>query len=131
MSQSITLQQNEGAYTVSRLHPDDAIPYWADGRGFVSITRTDEELSIVCLTERVPPGVRAEIGWTCYKFLGPFAFEAAGIILAVVRPLSENGMGVFVLSTFDGDIILLKSKDANIAERILKEAGHLILHPAA
>jgi hypothetical protein len=74
--------------------------------------------------------VRAEIGWTCYKFLGPFAFEAAGIILAVVRPLSENGMGVFVLSTFDGDIILLKSKDANIAERILKEAGHLILHPA-
>jgi len=123
MSQSITLQQNEGAYTVSRLNP-------ADGRGFVSITRTDEELSIVCLTERVPPGVRAEIGWTCYKFLGPFAFEAAGIILAVVRPLSENGMGVFVLSTFDGDIILLKSKDANIAERILKEAGHLILHPA-
>ena len=131
MSQSITLQRNEGAYTVSRLNPDAAIPSWADGRGFVSITRTDEELSIVCLTERVPPGVRAEIGWTCYKFLGPFAFEAAGIILAVVRPLSENGMGVFVLSTFDGDIILLKSKDANIAERILKEAGHLILHPAA
>ena len=128
MSQSITLQRNEGAYTVSRLNPDDAIPSWADGRGFVSITRTDEELSIVCLTERVPPGVRAEIGWTCYKFLGPFAFEAAGIILAVVRPLSENGMGVFVLSTFDGDIILLKSKDANIAERILNEAGHLILH---
>jgi hypothetical protein len=126
----ITLEQATGEYAVSRLPAEAPIPPWADGPGFVTISRSPFELSVVCLASRVPAGMTTEAGWTCLRFVGPFAFGATGIILSVVRPLSEGGLGVFVVSTFDGDHILIKSSDLADALRLLGQAGH-ILRPAA
>ena len=127
MSRQISLQRQEGAYSVARLDPGEPVPDWAEGAGFASITRTDDELSIICLDERIPSGAKAARGWVCYKFMGPFAFEAAGVILTVIRPLSENGIGVLVVSSFDGDIIFIRSSDTKAAEDLVQQAGHRLV----
>lgn len=126
-AKSIQLRQLQGTYAISRLEPGSAIPEWADGPGFVSISRSDDELSIACLQERVPATCQTDSNWVCLKFIGPFAFGETGIVLSVIRPLSEAELGVFVVSTFDGDHLLLKEADATAGIRILTEAGHRLL----
>lgn len=127
MAARIKLKQLPGLYVISRLDAGDGIPAWADGPGFVSITRTDDELSVVCLQDRVPDSVRQDGEWVALKLQGPFAFDETGIVLSVIRPLSENGLGIFVVSTFDGDHLLVKAGDQEAARRLLGEAGHTLL----
>ena len=124
---SITLEQASGEYAVSRLDAAAPIPAWADGDGFVSISRSRQELSIVCAAARVPPGTVSEKEWSCWRFVGPFAFGATGIVLSVVRPLSLGGLGVFVVSTYDGDHLLLKTQDLPAAVQLLEAAGHVLM----
>lgn len=123
----ITLEQAQGEYAVSRLDAAAPIPAWADGDGFVSISRSAHELSIVCAAARVPPGTVSESAWSCWRFVGPFAFGTTGIVLSVVRPLSLGGLGVFVVSTYDGDHLLLKTQDLPAAVRLLNDAGHVLI----
>ena len=125
---SITLEQAAGEYAVSRLDATAPIPAWADGDGFVSISRSRQELSIVCAAARVPPGTVSEKEWSCWRFVGPFAFGATGIVLSVVRPLSLGGLGVFVISTYDGDHLLLKTQDLPAAVQLLEAAGHVLIN---
>ncbi|MDX8438326.1 ACT domain-containing protein [Mesorhizobium australafricanum] len=127
MAAGIRLKQLPGLYAISRLEAGHGIPDWADGLGFVSITRTEDELSITCRQDRVPNVVRQDGGWVAFKFEGPFAFGETGIVLSVIRPLSENGLGIFVVSTFDGDHLLVKAADQAAAARLLGDAGHTLL----
>lgn len=127
MAICVRLKQLPGFYAVARLPAGETIPGWADGPSFVSITRTDDELSIVCLQDRVPDSVRQDGDWVAFKLQGPFAFDETGIVLSVIRPLSENGLGIFVVSTFDGDHLLVKATDQAAARRFLVEAGHILL----
>lgn len=127
MAARIKLKQLNGVYGIARLDAADPIPAWADGNGFVSISRTDDELSIVCLQERIPNGVKQDRDWSCFKFEGPFAFGETGIVQSVIQPLSENDIGVFVVSTFDGDHLLVKAEDMARARELLIDAGHTLL----
>lgn len=123
----VRLGRLQGSYAVSRLAPTAPIPPWADGDGFVSISRSGAELSVVCRAERVPAGVTIDTGWTCYGFVGPFAFDETGIVSSVIGPLSEAGIGIFVVSTFDGDHMLVKQADVDRAEPLLAAAGHILI----
>ncbi|MGB3500543.1 MAG: ACT domain-containing protein [Mesorhizobium sp.] len=123
----ITLRALDGEYAIARLEADAAIPGWADGPGFVSISRSDEELSVVCLAARVPADIRHDAGWSCLKFHGPFAFDETGIALAVIRPLSDAGIGIFFVSTFDTDYLLLKAENMSRAKALLTQAGHKLV----
>lgn len=123
---SVTLKELPGDYAVARLPRGSAIPDWADGEGFVSIGRTEDELSVVCLAVRVPDGVRSDAGWTVYKFEGPFEFTETGIALSVIRPLSEEGISIFLVSTFDTDYLLIKTADRERAGPLLVAAGHVL-----
>jgi uncharacterized protein len=124
---SVKLERLAGTYSVCRVGPSSPIPDWADGAGFVSISRSTEELSIVCLAERAPSGIRQDAGWTCYRFVGPFAFDETGIVSSVIGPLSDAGIGIFVVSTFDGDHMLIKETDIARAEAIFLGSGHALL----
>lgn len=130
MSKSIRLQQLSGTYAIARLEPTDPLPAWADGGGLVSICRNIDELSIVCLQERIPGGIKTDQDWTAFRFVGPFAFGETGIVLSVIRPLSDGGLGVFVVSTFDGDHLLLKTTDVPQGRALLEDAGHKLAHEA-
>ncbi|MCQ1851141.1 ACT domain-containing protein [Neorhizobium galegae] len=127
MAPRITLRELAGSYAIARLEAADRIPAWADGDGFVSINRTDDELSIACRKERVPSGIKQDGSWTCYKLQGPFAFGETGIVLSVIQPLSENGIGIFVVSTFDGDHLLIKTTDKPKVRELLQAAGHTLV----
>lgn len=122
----VKLQRLPETYAIAQLQPSAAIPSWCDGDGFVSISRADDELSIVCRQERIPPEVRSDRDWCCYKVVGPFAFDETGILLSVLAPLSGNGLGIFAISTFNGDFVLVKQADRAAAERHLQEAGHVL-----
>lgn len=115
-----------GRYTVARLDPGAVIPAWADGDGFVSITRNRSELSILCRSERVPADIRQDGGWICYHLPGPFAFDDTGVVLSVIQPISSNGIGIFVVSTFDGDHIMVKEEHREDATRHLVAVGHRV-----
>ncbi|GAB3124463.1 ACT domain-containing protein [Novispirillum itersonii] len=123
----VTLQQWDGLYAVAQLPPDAPFPGWITGPGMVTLTRADDELSVVCRQDRIPAdGVRVDRDWCCLKLLGPFAFNETGIVLSVIRPLSENGLGIFVVPTFNGDFLLVKAADLPVAETLLTQAGHTV-----
>lgn len=127
MAAKVRLKRLAGAYSVCRLEPIAEIPRWANGEGFVSISRSDDELSIVCRSLRVPGEVKQDGGWTCYRFVGPFAFDETGIVSAVIGPLADAGIGIFVVSTFDGDHMLIKQAEVTRAEPVLAASGHTLL----
>ena len=124
MAVQVKLEILSGAYAISRLERTAAIPAWADGEGFVAIARTEDELSVVCLAGRVPAGVKSDDRWRCLKFVGPFAFDETGIAAAVLNPLAEAAIGIFLVSTFDTDYLLVKADDLARTRQALAKAGH-------
>lgn len=126
MTKKIQLNLLEGKYAISRLHGTAPIPAWAEGTGFVSISRSHDELSIVCREDRVPEDTQSERNWLCLRFVGPFSLYETGIVLAVVQPLAEGGIGVFVISSYDGDHLLIKNDDLLHAQMLLQNAGHTL-----
>lgn len=113
-----------GRFAVCRFDAQDPIPSGIAGSNLVSITRTPDELSIVCAEALVPEGPRCEKGWKCIVVQGPIPFTATGILASVLVPLAEAAVGVFAISTFDTDYILLKEAQLGEAVAALKEAGH-------
>jgi uncharacterized protein len=126
MSTMLTIDVLTGSYAVSQFDPDAAIPGWADGPGVVSIGRTPEELSIVCLEGRVPAGVTTEGDWRCLMFRGPFAFDQTGILASVAEPLAHAKIGIFAISTFNTDYLMVKAKNLDRAVGALRAVGHVV-----
>jgi uncharacterized protein len=123
----ITLQFSllEGRFAVCRFAADSEVPTWTFGTGqLMSVTRTADELSIVCIENRVPLEIKAERGWLCLKLHGPFPFSETGILTAFVKPLSNRGISIFAISTFDTDYVLIKEESWSNARKALEEAGH-------
>ncbi len=120
----LTLSVLDASFSVCRLAPDAGIPPWVPTKGLVSITRTAEELSIVCPSDAVPDSVRTERGFRGLKIEGPFEFSLTGILLAVIGPLGDAGISIFALSTYDTDYVLVKKKDLNQAVSVLSAFGH-------
>lgn len=102
------------------------MPIWADGPGFVSLTRTADELSIVCASDRVPAGVTAEPGWRALKLHGPFPLTQTGVLAAILAPLAAARVPIFALATFDTDYVLVPEARLDDALRALRSAGHEI-----
>ncbi|MBI3567987.1 MAG: ACT domain-containing protein [Gemmatimonadetes bacterium] len=114
-----------GEWAVVRLGADDAVPTWAlAGDRFCSVTRTDDELSVVCPAAVVPADARAERGWAAIALAGPFPFEMVGVLASCAQPLAEVGVSIFVSSTFDTDWLLVKHAQLDAAVVALTRAGH-------
>ncbi len=113
-----------GPYTIVRLDPNAAVPDWATRGEFTSITRTTDELSIVCPADNLPADVHSPHHWICLKLEGPFPFNLTGVLLAFIEPLSSNGIPIFAISTYDTDYVLIQEEFAGAALNFLQEAGH-------
>jgi uncharacterized protein len=90
----------------------------------MSITRTADELSVVCAEDAVPADIRAERGFLCLAVTGPLDFAATGILASLAAPLAEAGISIFVLSTFDTDLLLIRQALLPQAVAVLRAAGH-------
>ncbi|MGA9533441.1 MAG: ACT domain-containing protein [Anaerolineales bacterium] len=113
-------------FAVAQLAPETALPDWALSGGFGSITRTADELSIVCEEAAVPAEVHAERGLRCLRVAGPLAFELVGVLESIARPLAAAGVSIFAVSTYDTDYLLVQSADLDSALDALSAAGHSI-----
>ena len=122
----LTLAVLPGLYAVCKLHPDKYIPHWALLGDFVSLTRTNEELSVVCLQGNVPPEEGAERGWQCIKVEGMFDFSLAGIHASLAIPLAEANISILGIATYSTDYILIKEEYLEDALDVLARAGHAI-----
>lgn len=113
-----------GLYGIVRLGPEVPIPSWAARGDFSAITRTADELSIVCPASKLPDGVRSQHRWVCLKLEGPFPFSQTGVLLSFVEPLSANNIPIFAISTYDTDYLLVQEEFTSESLQVLCEAGH-------
>jgi hypothetical protein len=116
-----------GQFAITRLAANSPVPAWALSGVFSSLTRTRDELSVVCAAENVVPGAASQSGWICFKLEGPFPFSQTGILAAFINPLSHNGVPIFAISTFDTDYVLIQDRFLGVAEDLLRNAGHELL----
>jgi hypothetical protein len=121
----LTLQIHNTQLAIARLDPADPLPDWATGVP-LSVTRTDQELSIVCAQQYVPADVLAERGWAWLSVAGPLKFEEIGVIASLAQPLKTANIPIFILSTYDTDYLLLKAEELERAALVLSRAGHRV-----
>jgi hypothetical protein len=123
---TLTLSVMEEGLAVCRLAPAASIPQWVGDSEFVSITRTVDELSIVCREELVPSGVKLEAGWRALRVEGPLDFSMVGVLAALAQPLADASISVFAISTFDTDYLLVQAKSLDRSVDALQAAGHIV-----
>jgi hypothetical protein len=111
---------------ICRLESSQQMPGWSDSSRFLSITRTQEENSIVCEQSLVPPEVLCESDWRALKVAGPLDFSLTGILTSLLTPLAKAGLSVFAISTFDTDYVLIKHSSLELAITVLRAAGHQV-----
>jgi hypothetical protein len=116
----------EGTFAICRLGADAPIPPWAAAGSFFSITRTADELSVVCRQDAVPESDLCERGWRCLRVAGSIPFTVVGVLASLTAPLAEASISVFADSTFDTDYLLVKEADFEQALAVLQQAGHSI-----
>ena len=114
-----------GDFSVWRLASDAPLPA-VDPVSFLSVTRTEDELSIVSASSDAPADATAETGWRCLKVEGPLAFEMTGILAALSAPLAAAEITIFAISTYDTDYLLVKAVDLDRACSTLCEQGHTV-----
>lgn len=118
-------------YAICRLDPREAVPEWTKDAdpgadAFVSITRTSEELSIVCRDLEIPEHVEKECGWRCMRVAGKLDFNLVGVIAELTKHFADAAVSVFVVSTFDTDYLLIQDMNWSRAVDALLENGHVV-----
>lgn len=123
----LTLKILPETFAICRFNNSASIPNWVYKEGFYSITRTKDELSIVCIQDNVDEKVdKVERDWRVLKVVGPLDFSLVGIIANLSSVLANGGVSIFVISTFDTDYILVKEKNLEKAREVLYQAGHKV-----
>ena len=116
------LELLSGNYVICRLNPAEPVPEWPGGE-LLSVTRTPDELTIVCREDDVPDEVQSEPGWRCLRVAGKLDFSLVGVIAKITTVLADAGVSVFAISTFDTDYFLVREMDLERALQALAEAG--------
>lgn len=121
---SLTMAILPGEYAIHRFAATDPVPAEALAGDFFSISRTEDELSIVCTDTISLASTRCDSGWSCIKVLGPLDFSLTGILAHIAGLLAEAGISIFAVSTYDTDYILVKTAQLAPAVAALKTGGH-------
>jgi hypothetical protein len=122
----VLLALEDGEFAFVRLRPEDSIPEWAVAGPLASITRTAEELSIICAQENVPKGAKSAGPWRSLRVAGQLEFSLVGVMAALCGPLAEAGIPLLTLSTFNTDYIFIRTPEFPRALEVLRSAGHSI-----
>lgn len=94
-------------------------------KDFYFIGKTDEEISLVCKTDDVPQNtIERDDGWRGFRIQGVLDFSLIGILSKLSAILAENGVGIFAISTFNTDYILVKAENFEKTLKVLSDAGY-------
>lgn len=111
----IKLELSSKKYAVMRFEKDEALPEWVYKADWFSITKTDDELSVVCSEEVVEFEGMIEKDFRMFKVVGPLDFSMVGIIAQLSNICQLASVSIFVLSTYDTDYLMIREKDTNVA----------------
>jgi hypothetical protein len=125
-----SFSQCPGRWAILKLAPDAAVPGWAlAAGGFVTISRTPTELSIICPAAAVPGEVEATRDWALLQVHGPFPFSDVGVLVSLAAPLAAAGIPIMAVSTYDTDYLLVREAAVRAAREALVRAGHRDVTP--
>jgi hypothetical protein len=126
-AKSFRLTLLQGRLAVCRLAAEEPIPDWVWGKGFVSVTRTPEELSLVCPEGCLPADTagRVERGFRAFRVEGPLDFGLSGVLASLLDPLARERIPVFVISTFDTDYLLVREDQTDRAAEALSGVAEI------
>jgi hypothetical protein len=116
----------EEKFCVAKLLPDSPAPAIPESTAFFSVTRTDEEISVICEESLAPVAAEIERNWRMIKVQGPLEFALKGVLASLLRPLAEAQVGVFALSTYNTDYLLVQQYHLAKTLEVLQLAGHRI-----
>lgn len=92
------------------------------------IGKTDEEKSLVCITDEVPANViQRDDGWKAFRIQGVLDFSLIGILAKIAAALADNGISIFAVSTYNTDYVLMKRENYQKALDVLKSLGYMII----
>ena len=121
----LRLVRLSGDYAVARAAPETPVPAsLLAGAGLVSVTRTDEELSLVAPAPALAGFDRVEPGWAAFRVAGTLDFAMTGVLAELSGALARAGVSLFAISTWDTDYILVRAADADAAAAAWRDAGH-------
>jgi len=124
----LNLKIFDGSFSIHRLSPKNEIPIQIYQGQFFSITKTDEEISVVCSSSVYLNSESSETDWSCIKVLGPLDFSLTGILADISAILAKAEISIFAISTFDTDYILIKSEKLQAAKKALQQAEYDFEH---
>jgi len=116
---------------VCHLAPGSRLPAWLADGSWQSVTRTTDEVSIVCPAQSVPQGVDSQGPFAAFRVRGTLGFSLVGVLATLLAPLAQAEIPVFVVSTYDTDYILVSKENVARASEALVQAGHSVEAAAA
>lgn len=123
--QTLRFRVHPERLAIARLDAKDDVPAWARG-GFVTISRTSDELSIVCAQAHVPREVRHERDRIALGIAGTIPMTTIGLLTSLCGALAAAKVPVFVISTYDTDWLLVTAGDFEAARNALTGLGHTV-----
>jgi len=121
---TLRLKLLDEIFSIHRFSKSKEVPFEVFQSSFFSISKTDEELSIICPASLAFDSEQCNNGWMCIKVIGPLDLNLIGIMSKLSSVLTEAQISVFALSTYDTDYILIKSEKAKEAKEALEAAGY-------
>ena len=128
LDNKLTLKLLKDKYSVCRLDKNNEIPKWIFDEEIFSITKTEDELSIVCLQDKISNDIICEKDWKILKIEGPLDFSLIGILSKISTLMANNKISIFAISTYDTDYILIKEEFIDKAIEILKSNNYNIIY---
>ena len=121
----LVLSVLEETFSIHRLAPDASLPEAVSECDFYSLSKTTDELSLVCPEHIAVKSEKSNPDWKCLKVAGPLDFELTGILAGITDVLAKEKLSVFAISTFDTDYILLKKQGLTAAISALERVGYI------
>ena len=119
-----------GRYAVCQLPAQAAPPVWAMRGAFWSVTRTPDELSVICDTAHLPADLPTDVpvatDWVTLQVVGPFDFGVTGVMAALSGTLAGAGVSLLPVATYATDYLLLQAAQVDAAVAALSAAGHTV-----
>ena len=122
----LTLSILSEKLAICYLDKNSLLPEWAKDISFCSVTRTDSELSIICPQDKIPGGVLYEKNWRAFKLESVGYILTVGIIVYLAKPLSEKGISIFNISTYQTNYILVEENNFEKAVQILGKTCQIL-----
>ncbi len=129
MEEKLTLKLLKERYGVIRLEKGESIPTWVFAGEFYSITKTEDELSVVCIENNISLDIKnkkCETAWRILKVEGPLDFSLVGILAKISTLMANNSISIFAISTYDTDYILIKENNIKKAINTLTANGYKV-----